>query len=146
MAREAPEPPRGARISIVPHTVSFYGTDAMGIVHHSNYLRFFEAARARWLEDHDQPYAEYLAQDLHFAVTRAHADCHRSAAFADLLEITVWMEWVRGASLQMAYRIERGDELIVSGYTEHATINGEGKLRRIPKPQREHLHRATGHP
>jgi acyl-CoA thioester hydrolase len=124
--------------------VSFYETDAMGIVHHSNYLRFFEEARARWLEDHDQPYTAYLAEDLHFAVTAAHADYHRSAAFGDRLEVTVWMEWVHGASLRMAYRIERDQELLVSGYTEHATINSEGRLRRIPKERRDQLARATG--
>ena len=144
MAREAHEPPRGARISISSHTVAYYETDAMGIVHHSNYLRFFEEARVRWLEDHDRPYEAYLAEDLHFAVTQAHVDYHRSAAFGDLLEITSWMEWVQGASLRMAYRIERDQELVVSGYTEHATINGEGRLRRIPKDRRDHLHRATG--
>ncbi|MBW2274492.1 MAG: acyl-CoA thioesterase [Deltaproteobacteria bacterium] len=143
MAQEAPDPPRGARISIVSHKVTFYETDAMGVVHHSNYLRFFEEARTRWLEDHDQPYSEYIAQDLHFAVTEAKASYHRSATFADLLEITVWMEWVRGASLRMAYRIERDGELIVSGYTEHASINSKGRLRRIPKPRRDHLTRAT---
>ena len=144
MSGEAPEPPSGARISLVDHTVAFYETDAMGVVHHSNYLRFFEEARARWLEDHDQPYTAYLAEDLHFAVTRAHARYHQSARFADRLVTTVWMESVQGASLRMAYRIERGGELIVSGYTEHASVNGEGKLRRIPKERRTHLQHATG--
>jgi acyl-CoA thioester hydrolase len=144
VARGAPEPPPGARISILSRGVSFYETDAMGIVHHSNYLRFFEEARARWLEDHDQPYTAYLAEDLHFAVTAAHVDYHRSAAFGDRLEVTVWMEWVHGASLRMAYRIERDQELLVSGYTEHATINSEGRLRRIPKDRRDQLARATG--
>jgi acyl-CoA thioester hydrolase len=144
VAREAPEPPQGARISIVNHTVAFYETDAMGVVHHSNYLRFFEDARVRWLEDHDQPYSEYLAQDLHFAVTKAHADYYQSAAFGDVLEITVWMDWVQGASLRLAYRLERDAELIASGYTEHASINSDGRLRRIPKERREHLERATG--
>ena len=144
MAREAPEPPGGARISISSHRVAFYETDAMGIVHHSNYLRFFEEARVRWLEDHDQPYQDYLAQDLHFAVTKAHADYHRSATFGDVLEIMVWLEWVQGASLRMGYRIECDQELLVSGYTEHATINGEGRLRRIPQARRDQLQRATG--
>ena len=31
--------------STVQHRVPFYETDAMGIVHHSNYLRYFELAR-----------------------------------------------------------------------------------------------------
>ena len=34
----------------------------MGVVHHANYLRFFEEARVRWLEEHDRPYTYYLEQ------------------------------------------------------------------------------------
>ena len=30
------------------HRVQFYETDEMGIVHHSNYLRFCEEARVGW--------------------------------------------------------------------------------------------------
>lgn len=30
--------------------INYYETDKMGIVHHSNYIRFLEEARSRWLE------------------------------------------------------------------------------------------------
>ena len=33
------------------HLIQFYETDAMRIVHHSNYLRWFEEARLVWLSD-----------------------------------------------------------------------------------------------
>ena len=38
--------------------VRYYETDQMGIVHHSNYLKFFEFARIEWLEKLDIPYHE----------------------------------------------------------------------------------------
>ena len=36
--------------------VRYYETDQMGIVHHSNYLKFFEIARIEWLEELKMPY------------------------------------------------------------------------------------------
>jgi acyl-CoA thioester hydrolase len=111
----------------------------MGVVHHANYLRFFEEARVRWLEEHDRPYTHYLAQGLHFAVTRATADYHQAARFDDRLEVTVWLEWVRGASLGMAYEIAREGVRIASGETEHASIDDAGRVRRIPRADRTRL-------
>jgi len=135
--REAP--PAGATTSTTQHRVAFYETDAMGIVHHANYLRFFEQARVCWLEEHDRPYGAYLEEGIHFAVTRAEADYRLSARFDDRLEITTWIEWVRGASLCMGYRVCRGDDLLVSGSTEHAAVNDEGRVRRIPRERRREL-------
>ncbi len=118
------------------HRVAFHETDAMGIVHHANYLRYFEEARVLWLEEHDQPYTAYIDRDLHFAVTRVEVDYHKSASFDDRIEVTTWLEQVRGASLRMAYRITRSDELLITGATEHAAVDTEGRLRRIPKDRR----------
>ena len=124
--------------------MAFHETDAMGIVHHANYLRFFEEARVLWLEEHDQPYAAYLAMDLHFAVTGVEVEYLRSARFDDRLRVTTWVEAIRGASLRMAYRITRGDELLVTGATEHAAVDGQGRVRRIPNERRLHMKRQLG--
>ena len=60
-------PPAGAATSEVRHRVPFYETDAMGVVHHSNYVRYLELARIAWLAVHDQLYALYVAQGMPFA-------------------------------------------------------------------------------
>jgi len=39
----------------------------------------------------------------------------------------------------MAYSIDRGDDHLVSGWTEHAAVPGEGRVRRIPKENRRRL-------
>jgi acyl-CoA thioester hydrolase len=135
-------PPPGARTATVRHRVAFFETDAMGVVHHSNYVRYFELARVEWLDQHDRPYARYVEEDLHFATTWVQARYHRSARFDDVLDITTWAEWIRGASLRMAYRITcpaRGDELVASGATEHASVNSQGRLRRLPRERRAAL-------
>lgn len=113
----------------------------MGIVHHANYLRFCENARVVWLETHDKSYSQWIESGLHFAVTHAALDYHMSARFDDVLEVTTWLEWVRGASLAMAYRIACDSAVLVTGRTEHASINGDGRVRRIPREDRERLRR-----
>ncbi len=132
-------PPKGATTISFEHPVGFHETDAMGIVHHANYLKFCEDARVIWLETHDKSYSEWISMGLHFAVTQAELQYHRATRFDDILEVTTWLEWVRGASLAMAYQIMCRDQLILSGRTEHASINDEGRVRRIPKPDRVRL-------
>ena len=36
---------------IYKREINYYETDKMGIVHHSNYIRFLEEARCRWLKE-----------------------------------------------------------------------------------------------
>jgi acyl-CoA thioester hydrolase len=129
-------PPEGATRSTLRHRVAFYETDAMGIVHHANYVRFLELARVVWMDEHDRPYREYAAEGLNFATTSVEVHYLRSARFDDVLSVTTWMEWLRGASLRMAYEIRRGDELVVTAATEHAMVDGDGRARRIPEERR----------
>ena len=41
---------------IFERTINYYETDKMGIVHHSNYIRFLEEARCEFLKAIDLPY------------------------------------------------------------------------------------------
>ena len=136
--------PPSRAVSTISHRVPFYETDAMRIVHHSNYVRYLELARIVWLDEHHRPYRDYVAEDLHFATTRVEVDYLRSAAYDDVLQISTWMVWVRGASLRMAYEIRCGDTLVSTAATEHAVVDGQGRLRRIPRERREELAKLVG--
>jgi acyl-CoA thioester hydrolase len=116
--------------------VPFYETDAMGVVHHSNTVRHLELARIAWLDEHDLPYRDYVEQGMHMATTRVEIDYRGAVRFDDELWITVWCEWVRGASLRMAYALHVGDGLVGVAATEHAAVDEEGRVRRIPAERR----------
>ena len=133
-------------MTTIRHAVPFYETDAMGIVHHSNHVRYFELGRIGWLAEHDVPYDRYVADGLHFATTHVEVDYHRPVRFADVVEITVWAEAVRRASLRMAYVLSVAGAVIATGATEHAAVDGAGKVRRLPKPRREALLALVGKP
>ena len=132
-------PPAGAVVTTHAHRIAFYETDAMGVVHHSNTVRFFERARIQWMDEHHRPYHEYVAVDRHFATTRVEVDYRRSARFDDTLEVACWLEWVRGASLRIAYRVTVDDDLVSTGATEHALVDLDGRVRRIPGDWRAEL-------
>lgn len=117
----------------------FYETDAMGVVHHSNYIRHLELARIAWMDEHDLPYREYLAQGINFATTRVEVDYRGPVRFDDELLVRVWCEWVRGASLRMAYVLHVGPALVGVAATEHAAVDSDGRVRRIPSERRSAL-------
>jgi acyl-CoA thioester hydrolase len=119
--------------------VPFYETDAMGVVHHSNAVRHLELARILWMDEHDLPYREYVAMGLHFATTRVEVEYRGPVRFDDELRVTVWCEWVRGASLRMAYALRVGETLVGVASTEHAAVDSEGRVRRIPVERRAAL-------
>jgi acyl-CoA thioester hydrolase len=129
--------PRAA--TLLRHRVAFYQTDAMGILHHANYLHLLEMARVAWMDEHDEPYRNWVALGLHFAVTRADVQYRRAVRFDDWVETCVWLEWVRGASLAMAYELRCEGELVASARTEHAMVSSDGKPVRIPAERRARL-------
>ena len=141
-----PHPPPGAAATSVLHRVPFYETDAMRVVHHSNFVRWLEVARIRWLSEHHRPYPEYVAAGRHFAVIRVEVDYRLPVAFDEEVTIAVWPEWVRGATLRMIYRLETPRGLVARAMTEHAMVDDEGRPRRIPREEREALRKLCGEP
>jgi acyl-CoA thioester hydrolase len=133
------QPPQNVPRTTVRHRVGFYQTDAMGIMHHANYMHLLENARVRWLEEHHRPYTHYIEAGRHFSVTRVDIRYRRAARFDEELCTTVWVDWVRGASLAMAYVVECGGELVACGHTEHAMVSHAGRPVPIPADARAEL-------
>ncbi len=131
--------PAGVPISTVPHRVNFHETDAMGIVHHANFVRFLEEARVQFIAEHHRPYTEYIAAGQHFAVTNLSCQFHRPARFDEVIEIIAALRWVRGASICFVYELRRDSDLLVSATTEHAMVSPEGRARRIPRETLQEL-------
>jgi acyl-CoA thioester hydrolase len=139
-----PEPPAAAATSSLQHRVPFYETDAMGIVHHANFVNYLELARVVFMDEHDRPYRDYMAAGLHFATTHLEIDYRRPLHFDDRVEISTWLVELRGASLRMAYVLRCHGEVVASAATEHALVDESGRPRRIPVDHRQRLRSAVG--
>ena len=87
--------------------VRFCETDLMGIVHHSNYLAYFEAGRVEWLRRRGVTYADWAARGIHLPVVEASVRYRAPARFDDVIAIETRLVELRAASLRFEYRMER---------------------------------------
>lgn len=113
------------------HKVQFYETDLMGIVHHSNYLRFYEEARVSWA--HDRGLIDYQKPGTasHFAVYETQVKHLKPTFFGDELEIEVQAR-TEGNRLIFQYRLRGRDREVCSlGKTVHVPLGLDLKLLRL---------------
>ena len=91
--------------------INYYETDQMGIVHHSNYIRYFEEARCSFMEQSGYPYARLEEEEI--------------------LSPTL------AVSCKCAFHYEITDaetrELRAKGTSEHGFIGRDGKPVNLPK-------------
>lgn len=101
--------------------VIYYETDAMGIVHHSNYIRYFEIARTEMLRAIGYPHAELEKMGIWIPVLEVSCEYKIPAVYDDLLTIRCWVDKLKGASIYIAYEIIRKEtgELLVTGKSGH---------------------------
>ena len=68
--------------------VRFAETDAMGVVHHSVYISWLEAARVAGMDAVEMPYCEFAAGGHHFSVTGVRGEYRAPARFGDTVRVT----------------------------------------------------------
>lgn len=114
--------------------VRFVETDAMGVVHHSNYLVWFEAARVHWMDVAGIPYAQVAAGGNHFAVTAAGVEYRAPARFGDVVRVTVTLAQLRSRQVRFEYVVENAASgvLLATGYTQHICVDLDGHMAKIP--------------
>lgn len=116
----------------LPITVRYAETDAMGIVHHSSYVIWLEAARVEWLEQIGLPYTQIEAQGLAFAVIELGLVYRNPARFGDQVEVEAWLAEATSRTLCYQYRVWKGETLLAEGFTRHLCQDARGKAVRIP--------------
>lgn len=118
--------------SIYPTRVRYAETDKMGVVHHSNYLVWFESARIQMLDELGLPYQDVEADGLFIPVLGASLDYRKAAYFDDRLEIHLFMREIPRARFHFDYEVRRDADLLATGKTSHGFMNAQGKGLRPP--------------
>ena len=121
--------------------VPFFDADPMGVVHHANYLRYFETARIEWFRRRGLTWASFSGSDLSVAVVESHVFYRSPARFDDELLLDVRLEELQRLSMRFSYAAyERsGERLIVEATTIHACVGSNMKLKKIPAAIRDAL-------
>lgn len=113
--------------------VRYQETDAQGIVHHANYLNFFEIGRIEMLRAGGASYKALESEGIMLVVSEAKVNFHKPAHYDDLLTLTTSVVRARGVRIKHEYQLHRGAELLVEGYTIVASITDKGKVVRLPR-------------
>jgi acyl-CoA thioester hydrolase len=127
-----------------PHRIAvrvyYEDTDFSGVVYHASYLRFMERGRTEQIRDLGVAQAELFdgEQGLSFAVRRMAIEFLKPARMDDLLTIETRPTEARGATLLLAQRVLRGEEVLVTADVTVACVGG-GRARRIPDGLRRRL-------
>jgi acyl-CoA thioester hydrolase len=115
--------------------VIYADTDAMGIVYHTNYIKWFEIGRNEIMRQLGLLYTE--VEKLGHNLPVLEVSCHYllPAKYDQVLVIETRIEFISRVIVKFAYKIwdEERKKLLTEGYTTHACTNAEGKARRIPQ-------------
>ena len=96
--------------------VRYYETDQMGIVHHSNYIRYFECGRNAMLKEMDMPMEKIEASGVMMAVVAVDAKYKVPARLGDTLRIVSIIDAPPTAKVLVKTEIyNQNDQLVCTG-------------------------------
>lgn len=113
--------------------VRYNETDAMGFLHHSNYLCYFEVGRTELFRAQGGSYRRMEELKLYFVVARIEVRYRRPARYDDLLTLHTEIARVTPAKLEHKYSIFRSEELLAEANSVIACVNAAGEVQRIPE-------------
>jgi len=118
--------------------VYYYETDKMGVVHHSNYLRWLEETRIAFFNDNDLAYAETESYGVLSPITEVNVKFKYPARFGDIFTVKMQMTKYTGVRFTVEYTVtNQNGDLLMQGSSNHAFINQDFKpvslSHKIPK-------------
>ena len=115
--------------------VEYHHTDQMGVVHHSNYVKFFEVARTEWLRANGLTYAEMERRGVMMPIVDVAVKYRNPALYDELLSVTSFVDEAPMARMTFRYEVRGEDGRdIASGSTTLGFIDKETR-RPVRAPQ-----------
>ena len=96
------------------HKVQYYETDKMGIVHHSNYIRWMEEARVDFLEKIDWSYDQLENVGLVSPVLSLNIDYNHPTYFSDIVSIDVEILELKMSKMRVGYKMTNEEGKVVA--------------------------------
>ena len=120
----------------LPVRVYYEDTDFSGAVYHANYLKFCERGRSDCLRllgvHHHELHWHETGGRMGFVVRRMVCDFLRPARIDDLLVVESRFLALRGARMEIAQQLLRGDEVLFTAEVMAALVDGNGRPKRMP--------------
>ncbi|HHP7237292.1 acyl-CoA thioesterase [Longibacter sp.] len=122
------------------HRVRYRECDPMGVVYHTHYLDYFEAARTEALRDLGVRYRDLERNGIIMPVVSATVDYKQSAEYDDVVIVEAQFPEMPQVRVPIDYVVRRADTdtLLATGHTDLCFMSAERRRPvRIPEPVRE---------
>ena len=122
-------PPAQHTLSI---RVRYPEVDAMGYLHHSRYLQYFEMGRVELLRAAGVAYADLEREGIFFVVVKAEVRYKAPARYDEELTLLTRVARQTHVRIDHTYELRRGETILAEGATTIACVGRDGQLRQIP--------------
>lgn len=123
------------KVSVFKRYVNYYETDRMGIVHHSNYIRYFEEARLDMLANLQMDYPTIEASGIMIPVTFVDCQYLKPLRYGDEMKIESKLTKYNGIKMEVSYEIynNKTGELCTTGKSGHCFLYPDMKPVRMKR-------------
>lgn len=116
--------------------VAFCDTDAMGVTHHANYLRFLEEARVAWMRARELSHTHFPHSDRVMALVRYQVWHLRPCTFEDQLKIQLQVRR-DGIRIHYQYKVYKNQiaesAIVAEAETVHVPVDGDLRPVRLSR-------------
>lgn len=117
--------------------VRYAETDRMGLLHHANYLIYFEQARTELLRHAGLAYKDMEDQGFLFVLTKFEVRYRKPAHYDDLLTIRTTVVRTTAVRIDHRYEVFRDGVLLAEGSSTLACVDRSGRVQALPGYFRE---------
>jgi acyl-CoA thioester hydrolase len=112
--------------------VRYAETDRMGLLHHANYLVYFEQGRTELLRSCGLTYKELEDQGFLLVLTKIEVRYRSPARYDDLLTLKTRVVRTTAVRIDHAYEVSRESTLLAEGSSTLACVDRDGRLQELP--------------
>lgn len=119
--------------------INYYETDRMGVVHHSNYIRFLEESRCDMLEKIGMPFSYLEESGITIPVIGVNINYKNHVTFNDTIVINVIIKEYSGVRMTVGYEVtdKNTGKVVITGETKHCFTDKNLKPINLKKHKKE---------
>jgi acyl-CoA thioester hydrolase len=112
--------------------VRYAETDRMGLLHHANYLVYFEQGRTELLRERGYSYKDLEDQGFLLVLTEVHVRYRSPARYDDWLTLRTTVARTTMVRIEHRYELFREKMLLAEGTSTLACVDREGRVQALP--------------
>ncbi len=113
--------------------VRYAETDQMGLLHHANYLVYFEQARTELLRSQGLTYKDMEAKGFLLVIAHAEVKFRSPAKYDDVLTIKTTVSRTTPVRIEHSYQVTCDGRRVADGKTTLACVDRAGKIQELPE-------------